>query len=213
MRHVRSLLPLLLLLALPAGALAAKARVKGKVQVPADTDLVVTIDKELFATCLKWRCWLDVIGGELEREHNGATVNFAPHGKEDATFRFLVAGDGAWAAYGFPKKEDDKDGKGDDDDSAGDDDDSAVDFMQKPILTRQEWADKELDGLILEADERTEIASGQLADKGESFELTIDKAWLPAKSFRVGVNGYWGARIGDVVIGSGKRTGVVEVQR
>jgi hypothetical protein len=95
-------------------------------------------------------------------------------------------------------------------DEAGDDDDSA-NWEEKPIKTRDEWATEWWEK---QAGEKTVvIKTGTLAGEGASRTLTIDAALLPTNTFQVATNGYYGAQIGEDLVGSGGKTGVIQIER
>lgn len=97
-----------------------------------------------------------------------------------------------------------------DEGSAGDDDDSA-NWEDKPIKTRDEWATEWWQEQV--GKDSVVIATGTLAGDGALKTLTIDAATLPTNSFQVSVNGFWGAKISEHVVGSAGKTGVIQIDR
>jgi|GEM_PF-5598570 len=93
---------------------------------------------------------------------------------------------------------------------AGDDDDSA-NWEDKPVKTDEEWVTEWWEGQV--GKDSIVIATGTLAGDGPLKTLTIDAANLPTSSFQLAVNGYWGARVGEHVVGSPAKTGVVQINR
>jgi hypothetical protein len=202
----RSLLQRLLLvvlfasLAVPALGKGRPARiVKETVDLAVGEPMRVAFDGSL-DTCKRWNCFLwvkDVKEGESE-------------------VMVELTGAGEWIAWESAAKEDDK-GEGDDDDSAdddddsasGDDDDSADTWMELPLLSVEERRVKAYESAKKEF--TIEKQRGKLTADGKY--LVVPGDLLPTESFDLEANGFWGARLGELEIGTGTKTGLVHVKR
>ncbi len=196
LRLLLALLTLALLLPALATAKAKKKPkrvVKEKVQLEVGSPLRVQFDGDL-KTCADWACYLYINEKAGER-----------------LYMIELMGDGSWVAFGKEAKEGDEGETDDDDSAASDDDDSADSWMNKPLLTWQERLDKakekSMKGFPVEKHR------GSITDEGEAKWLILPPDLLPADDFDLSVNGYWGALYGDIVIGSGPKTGLVLVER
>lgn len=196
LRILLALLTLALLLPVLATAKAKKKPkrvVKEKVQLEVGAPLRLQFDGDL-TTCRDWNCFLYI------NEKAGKKL-----------YMVELLGDGSWVAFEQEGKEGDEGETDDDDSAAADDDDSADSWMAKPLLTWQERLDKAKEKAM--KGYTIEKHRGTLTVEGEASWLILPPDLLPADDFDLAVNGYWGAKFGDVVIGSGPKTGLVVVER
>lgn len=214
----RTLLGLSLTAALAVPGLAsAKNNTKAESELAAGQPLTFTVRGDLAPACVEYNClaWIGTSYKDDDKQYlitmrgDGTWTAFAKDEDYDAE---KVAEDGKKALTekldairkekGWPTSDTVAEGEELDDEA----------WRELPVMTEQELAAYDLETNVKGAF-HVEKASGKVAPGGADRELVLPAELLPADSFYVFTNGYWGLSLGDDQVGSPSMTGGIKFLR